>query len=294
MTNTITNTEANSNSNSKIETMIREITTRDTKTETTTRDTTTRDTTTNTTTNTTKVKHPEYALKDSSGNRLKAQWKSVEQIEKLRQENRCFRCERRGCYARVCPLIPVGGIAYCNDVPRPKQPMKGPNGGVLRATWKSVEKIEELRMESRCFRCERQGCCTRYCRLLPAINPRFTKIPTLTSEIKSVAERVDDEGDADRINQVILGNLEVTDKQSSLDQKEAEDIRFNQEIRMNTNPFLVNALVNDVTMVQALVDNGCLCSGIIDDALTSELKLPRIPISPRQLETVEESSVDKP
>ncbi|KAI0992775.1 hypothetical protein K3495_g15410 [Podosphaera aphanis] len=47
-------------------------------------------------------------------------------------------------------------------------------------------------------------------------------------------------------------------------------------------------------MVQALVDNGCLCYGIIDDASTSKLNLPRIPIPPRFLETAENSSKDKP
>lgn len=63
---------------------------------------------------------------------------------------------------------------------------------------------------------------------------------------------------------------------------------------MNTNPFLVNALLNDTTMVQALVDNGCLCSGIIDDTLTTQLKLPRYTISPRLLQTAENSSKQKP
>ncbi|KAI0994661.1 hypothetical protein K3495_g13520, partial [Podosphaera aphanis] len=62
---------------------------------------------------------------------------------------------------------------------------------------------------------------------------------------------------------------------------------------MNTSPFLVNALLNDIKMVQALVDNGCLCFGIIDDELTTRLQLPRIPISPRPLETVEGTS-EKP
>lgn len=47
-------------------------------------------------------------------------------------------------------------------------------------------------------------------------------------------------------------------------------------------------------MVQALVDNGCLCSGIIDKQLTTELKLPRIPIYPRSLETAEELTENKP
>ena len=63
---------------------------------------------------------------------------------------------------------------------------------------------------------------------------------------------------------------------------------------MNTAPFLVNALINDFNMVQALVDNGCLCSEIINDDLASKLQLPRIRINPRSLETVEESTPNKP
>lgn len=63
---------------------------------------------------------------------------------------------------------------------------------------------------------------------------------------------------------------------------------------MNTEPFLVNALINHVTIVQALVHNGCLCSGIINDELSFELMLPPIPISPRTLETGEELTNDKP
>lgn len=63
---------------------------------------------------------------------------------------------------------------------------------------------------------------------------------------------------------------------------------------MNTNPFLVNALLNNTLMVQALVDNGCLCYGIIDDELTSKLNLPRISILPRTLETAEKITENKP
>lgn len=47
-------------------------------------------------------------------------------------------------------------------------------------------------------------------------------------------------------------------------------------------------------MVQALIDSGCLCSGIIDDELTIQLSLPRIPINPRPLQTAEDSTIDKP
>lgn len=63
---------------------------------------------------------------------------------------------------------------------------------------------------------------------------------------------------------------------------------------MNTSPFLVNALINDSTLVQALVDNGCLCSGIIDDKFASQLKLPRTSIPPCVLETAEEATAGKP
>ena len=63
---------------------------------------------------------------------------------------------------------------------------------------------------------------------------------------------------------------------------------------MNSDPFLVNALLNDTCMVQALIDNGCLCSGIISDELATRLSLPRFPIHPRPLKTAEESTSNKP
>ena len=40
-----------------------------------------------------------------------------------------------------------------------------------RAKWKSEAQIAQLRKEGRCFRCERQGCLSRKCPLLPARNP---------------------------------------------------------------------------------------------------------------------------
>ena len=67
-----------------------------------------------------------------------------------------------------------------------------------------------------------------------------------------------------------------------------------QNSNMNTSPFLINALINDYTMVQALVDSGCLCSGIIDEALVVELNLPRESITPCRLQTAEELTEDKP
>ncbi|KAI1004094.1 hypothetical protein K3495_g4113 [Podosphaera aphanis] len=71
----------------------------------------------------------------------------------------------------------------------------------------------------------------------------------------------------------------------------AED---SQVVRLNTEPFLLNALINDTQMVQVLVDKGCLCYGIIDDDLTTQLNLPRISIPPRFLETAKKSSKDRP
>ena len=46
--------------------------------------------------------------------------------------------------------------------------------------------------------------------------------------------------------------------------------------------------------MQSLVDNGCLCYGIIKDTLVTKLNLPRIPITPRSLETAENSSENTP
>ena len=63
---------------------------------------------------------------------------------------------------------------------------------------------------------------------------------------------------------------------------------------MVTEPFLVNALINNATMVQALIDNGCLCSGIVSHELTKRLNLPRISINPRPLKTAENCSTRKP
>ena len=67
-----------------------------------------------------------------------------------------------------------------------------------------------------------------------------------------------------------------------------------QNSNMNTSPFLINALINNYTMVQALVDSGCLCSGITDEALVVELNLPRESITPCRPQTAEELTEDKP
>ena len=43
-----------------------------------------------------------------------------------------------------------------------------------------------------------------------------------------------------------------------------------------------------------MVDDGWLCSGIISDEITNQLSLPRFPIHPRPLRTVEDSTLNKP
>ena len=83
--------------------------------------------------------------------------------------------------------------------------------------------------------------------------------------------------------------------QSRARELQASHVEGSKDIdSMNTNPFLVNALLNDSIMVQALVDNGCLCFGIIDESLVSQMDLPRISIPPRALKTAENATKNKP
>ncbi|KAI0992241.1 hypothetical protein K3495_g15945 [Podosphaera aphanis] len=58
----------------------------------------------------------------------------------------------------------MGGVNMANVA-------RGPDGQPLRAKWKSRDQIALLRKERRCYRCERKGCGTSRCPLLPAINP---------------------------------------------------------------------------------------------------------------------------
>lgn len=39
--------------------------------------------------------------------RARAKWKTSSELERLREEKRCFRCERYGCASRKCPLLPA-------------------------------------------------------------------------------------------------------------------------------------------------------------------------------------------
>ena len=116
------------------------------------------------------IKHPKIPLRNEKGKLLRAKWKSSEIIKKLANESRCFRCERRVCNTRICPLNPA---VNPKTVIYPVVPIRRPNGGILRSKWKTVEKIEILKRDGRCFRCERQGCRTNICPLYPAVNPKL-------------------------------------------------------------------------------------------------------------------------
>lgn len=43
----------------------------------------------------------------SHGPQRRAKWKTQAQIDRLRNEGRCFRCERIGCVSQRCPLLPA-------------------------------------------------------------------------------------------------------------------------------------------------------------------------------------------
>lgn len=55
---------------------------------------------------------------------------------------------------------------------------------------------------------------------------------------------------------------------------------------MDGEPFHVNFGINGIYYTKALVDSGCLCFATISSALTRRLRLPRISITPRDLDQV--------
>lgn len=72
--------------------------------------------------------------------RRRAKWKSRAEIDRLRQEGKCFRCERRGCNSRNCPLLPAR---------KPKNFKINVNSLVLPEIDPSVYSIDEVEeMES--------------------------------------------------------------------------------------------------------------------------------------------------
>jgi predicted aspartyl protease/transposase InsO family protein len=55
---------------------------------------------------------------------------------------------------------------------------------------------------------------------------------------------------------------------------------------MDSEPFLVDALIDGISYTEALVDSGCLCYAAISQEYCQQLNLPRTAITPRQLEQV--------
>ena len=84
----------------------------------------------------------------------------------------------------------MGGVNMANV-------LRGPSGKPLRAKWKTPEEIEKLRRERRCFRCERKGCSTKTCRILPAKRPpKFSPIVNSAS-LEPINLSVCEEDDVD-------------------------------------------------------------------------------------------------
>ncbi|KAI0994459.1 hypothetical protein K3495_g13722 [Podosphaera aphanis] len=151
------------------------------------------------------------------------------------------------------------------------------DGIVYVAKWKTRDQLAHLRKQKSCFRWERKGCHTKICPLLPARKPVMLNL--VQEEITENENKTGGEN-----------SREISECSSS--QRPEEVIC--EENYMNTTPFLVNALLNNMNMPISYDNNDCLCSGIIDEGLTTILNLPRTSIPPRVLETAEDSSINKP
>lgn len=75
--------------------------------------------------------------------------------------------------------------------------LRGPSGKPLRAKWKSPDQIKKLKEEGRCYRCERRGCSTKTCRILPAINPNQKKRNVNIAHIEPLNLELFDEDETD-------------------------------------------------------------------------------------------------
>lgn len=73
--------------------------------------------------------------------------------------------------------------------------LRGANGKPLRAKWKDQDQIGKLRSEGKCFRCERKGCNTRICRLLPARKPEKKKVEINVNEYCNLDPNLYEEDD---------------------------------------------------------------------------------------------------
>ncbi|RKF63303.1 hypothetical protein GcM3_140023 [Golovinomyces cichoracearum] len=75
--------------------------------------------------------------------------------------------------------------------------VRGPNGKPLRAKWKSPDQIKRLKEEGRCYRCERKGCSTKTCKILPAINPNLKRKNIGVANIEPLNLDIFDEDESD-------------------------------------------------------------------------------------------------
>ena len=82
----------------------------------------------------------------------------------------------------------MGGVNLANVT-------RGPNGKPLRAKWKTPAQIEALRRERRCYRCERKGCNTRICKVLPAQKPNSVEPKVNSIDLPDIPDGVCDEVD---------------------------------------------------------------------------------------------------
>lgn len=55
-----------------------------------------------------------------------------------------------------------------------------------RAKWKTKSQLETLKREGRCFRCERKGCVTKRCSLLPAIKPKGNSVWVTSTSLPEI------------------------------------------------------------------------------------------------------------
>ena len=93
--------------------------------------------------------------------------------------------------------VDSGGDTFMGGV-NASRVIRGPNGKPLRAKWKSQDQIKKLKEEGRCFRCERKGCSTKVCRILPAINPNVEKTKISVANIEPLnLELFEEVGDQD-------------------------------------------------------------------------------------------------
>jgi hypothetical protein len=63
--------------------------------------------------------------------------------------------------------------------------------------------------------------------------------------------------------------------------------------KMDSTPFLIDALVNSSFYIDSLIDNGCLCYSAFSQEIVRQKKLPRIPIKHRELKLAKNDTQKK-